>query len=1060
MSVKTPDTKDQQDTAYNPSEQHYDEQFNRDYVSKGLKDLEDHANSAGSEGDDANTGISKNIDDTKQQEEGWRNNFTGKNNADSGKDAQKGAGGAAAAGAGAGGMKQVAGRMMGLAKRQGPLGLIIGLLSVLGLLGSGTFLSGLGLINFKELLVEKFDSMTSVVEERADLALGLRLFGENPTSKTCAVMIKCRFKGLSERQMQRLKVQGAQLVDANGKEVTKNPITRRYSGGQKLIYTRQVGGQQVKETIDASKFKLAVRDKSYSDLRTLVRSVYAPRYMSWNDSVAKDIRSKKRLVSNPQWGEEGDQKSANKEVAKAVAGESPGATATENTKYTTDEHGNQVPVQEDPSAQGLDFGDDTKNINDEKDKLLQQAANGDITKSLPDDVATVATLPEYEGKYSGSGIKSVIGALNPLDAVAGLCTIYQLANVTLVTAKTIALANAMRYASQFMSTADMFKALDGTPDSMEKAMTILQKENQYGDSYGDSFTYNYIAYNTVTDIPLGSSAGGNDTIRTISTAINTVNGALGGKSFVSGACNVLTNPFVQGLLALTSFIPGAGQLSGSLAKILTKGGMDVAKNAIKDKIKSLIEATVKNLTKDKLKDAAKSARDQLFKLAKDPAMALFLGGYLFERYGVPYIAQTLAGTEFVGADGMKAADGIGNGFDATNSATAQLRALTPLNKEQYKSFVGFQNESTTRYVADMQQETSPLDFTSPYSAGSRVASATYPLLSKLDIFSHPSDILSLPSTILSSLSPNKLLSQTSYAATTDINAELSYCQDDFLQQHNLATSPYCNVKYGFNDLNMLNNTDPDAVINWMLDNKEIDNDGNPIPDSDFADFKSKCVDGTENKFISDIGDEEQHIDEECYGDKNNSTNYKMYRLYIIDTSVADGMDDVQNNTNSTASAAPEECKTMAADDLGQIACHAYQFDPYGYKWGGGHGETTAAAFMQSFKANQFTPGQDHILDCSGLVRMAIFDATGVDIGGMPTGGYPTYSKFKEVSKQEAKAGDILWRDGHTEIVVSNDPNSQTWKTFGAHQVYSDIAKDIGPASYSYSGFTKVFRFTK
>jgi len=945
-------------------------------------------------------------------------------------------------------------------KRFSPAGIALLLIGGGGILGGGGFFASIGGINFKEIVTQKLDSMTAVLTERSDQAFYLRLFSPpDPTSKGCAIKVKCRYKGMTERQMQRLEIQGAQLVGKDGKRVTKNKFGR-YTGGQKLILPNG-------DAVDATQFKAALRDAGGKDVRSVLRGVFAPRYISWNDKIAKDIRIKKRMTSNGKWGKEGDEKEGQKQLAKAAAGEDVNASADDkNTQYQKnpdgsdklDSNGNKIPVQQAPGSAGLDLGDDAENINDEAERLRTEATNGTPRTPLPDDVASVAAMQEYQGKFSATkGIKSVIGFLNPLDLLSGFCTVYQMINLILVLTITYYVAEMMRVMAQFFSTWDRIKEGSGTPDDAEKSMSLMQQADQFGDSYGESFTYNYAAYGTVTDIALGASARGNEAIKTLATVMRTTNEAVGGRTVAKNGCNILTNPVVQGALALTSFIPGEGQLANAGIKVLSKEGMALVKNAIKEQISSFV---AKNLTKEGLKASTKAAGKNIIKIAKSKTTAIFLGAYLFARYGVPYIAQLMSYTSFTGAGGKKLADGMGGGLDSYNAITARSRGFSMLTKKQALAYDQFNKQSTGTYIADMQADANPFDFNNPYSAGNRLAAAVNPLLSHLD-FTQPSKVLSLPGAIVSSLKTNTLFSNTAFADAQDDQDALNYCQDEYFDANDIASTPYCNEKYGVRDIGMLTGVDPDKVIDYMHDNKQIDDNGDPVPDSPYAKFVSECVTGSDEKFVGDFGEDNQEINPDCYNSNDQNYAREMYHLYYIDTySVAAPMDDEQKSAPAqTAAAAPAECATMAADDLGQIACHAYQFDPYGYKWEGGHG-SSAQGFMTDFKAGKYAAGKDHILDCSGLVRMSIFDATGVDIGGMGTSGYPSYAKFTEVNKQDAKAGDILWRSGHTEIVVSNDPGAQKWQTFGAHDVNLDINKDIGPTSYKYSDYTKVFRFVK
>ncbi|MGB4762533.1 MAG: hypothetical protein WBP12_04230 [Candidatus Saccharimonas sp.] len=172
--------------------------------------------------------------------------------------------------------------------------------------------------------------------------------------------------------------------------------------------------------------------------------------------------------------------------------------------------------------------------------------------------------------------------------------------------------------------------------------------------------------------------------------------------------------------------------------------------------------------------------------------------------------------------------------------------------------------------------------------------------------------------------------------------------------------------------------------------------------------------------------------------------------------------DGSSASSSTASSdtPPAYCtdNSLAPNDIGQAVCKSYQYNEYGYLWGGGH-ESNPQDFLQKFKANGFAKGTP-ILDCSGIVRMSILEVTGVDIGGMGTSSYPSSPSFTEVPKDQAKPGDVVWYPGHVELVVSNDSANKKFYTFGAHTENAPIEKQIGPSSYTYDKIGKVLRLKK
>lgn len=165
------------------------------------------------------------------------------------------------------------------------------------------------------------------------------------------------------------------------------------------------------------------------------------------------------------------------------------------------------------------------------------------------------------------------------------------------------------------------------------------------------------------------------------------------------------------------------------------------------------------------------------------------------------------------------------------------------------------------------------------------------------------------------------------------------------------------------------------------------------------------------------------------------------------------------NGSTVAAATPEMCKSLPANDQAQIACHAYQFTNTRYKWGGGH-SGTAAQFMADFKAGKYPPGSETV-DCSGLVRMTIYETYGVDIGGIGSDDYFGTGHFEKVPVEDAKPGDLIIILGkHVEIVVKNKPETKTFDTIGAHSARLPIGQSIGPTTsgYSYGSASYILRW--
>jgi hypothetical protein len=140
----------------------------------------------------------------------------------------------------------------------------------------------------------------------------------------------------------------------------------------------------------------------------------------------------------------------------------------------------------------------------------------------------------------------------------------------------------------------------------------------------------------------------------------------------------------------------------------------------------------------------------------------------------------------------------------------------------------------------------------------------------------------------------------------------------------------------------------------------------------------------------------------------------------------------QGGTTSTSGSnlTPASCSDPNAPkgDAIQIICQADKYVGYGYLWGGGHGDIKQ--FVADFKAGKYAKGKDHILDCSGLVRAAIYEAFGNDIGSE-----------------------------HIGIITENHPDKQTYAVVHASSRHADISKDIRyDSDRKYSTDTAVYRY--
>lgn len=766
-------------------------------------------------------------------------------------------------------------------KKKGPVGFLVGIFAGAGFGLGGLLLPGGALIHVKEAVVNKLDSMTPVTEERAMVTFAKKV---KATNATCKVKVRCRYKGIKPAELERMRMQGAEVLGKDGKPIKCSDS--KCVGGRTIV-------MQNGDRVNASDYRRAVRTNAA--LYRLTKQTF-PRYSGWNlKESALKMRDKFRLVTDPKWGKPGDEKSTRQAVYRASSGqaETGSAEVVDNDQFEEDEDGNKKLKE---GSDSIDFDDSGADIRDEAGKLQERAAAGEVIDPIPSEPAGAASMNEFKGSFSAKkGFSKAIGFLNPASMVVTLCTTYQLTNAMVLIAQTIGLANDMRYASQFISTADKFKYGEGSTEEMEKAMAILQREDTFGNAFGDAAAYQYAVYGVVPAIGVAASAAGNAVIQVLKSAIDYVNDHIpGGKAAVHIGCAIATNAATQIGLSLTTFIPGAGQLAKGITKAVQEGGEATARTIINREIKKIIEAKVKKKSKEELKEAAKNASVRFGKMAYGP-LGLFLAGYLLSKYGVPYAARQISSTMLTGSeDGVLGMDTIGNGFDATNAATASETGLKPLTKAEDAVYKEFENESKARYTAYRRETSNPFDIYDPYSASNSLATVLFSFSSKLNGWG---DILTAPATILSSLNPGSLMTRNALADTDqDCKSLRIYAEEK------IASTPFCNARYGLQNLE----TDPDAIVEYLLANKQIDDDGEAIPDSDFAKFKEKCIVDTGGKRVTDIGDKENMLDKSCYKDTSPTVNvggesltkYNVYRLYRVDTLVSED-DPISSSSDTT-----------------------------------------------------------------------------------------------------------------------------------------------------------------
>ncbi|MBP7774968.1 MAG: hypothetical protein KA069_00015 [Candidatus Saccharimonas sp.] len=796
-------------------------------------------------------------------------------------------------------------------KKKGPLGVLAGAVGIGGFFSFGP----VGLMHAVQIVKDKVDTMSSVQEPRSHGLLLSRIFGgtDTATAGKCSQGIKmfCRYSSLGEDQMKRLKDAGYKVVDGNGEEL-KLDKNGRYSGGKSIITPELKDGQPIK--VDAKQFRTKLA--SDSTFREIMRGVYPSRAAVWRDKIASTFFKDKRLIRDPKWtttNEDDDPKTRVKEVSKNLAEAETGG---------------------EDLTQGQNGGDFSDAVEEEKQTLKTDLENGHPA-STPSDMGEIMNHAPYEKKLGSKVWEGINGALNPAAIVTEMCQGHQYAKIIVDIAKFAGIAVAMRWATQIISSGEMAMAGDAATSDVSIPMEILQKPDANGDNFGDSTAYSWSAYDKPTNTPIQTGITGGAILSALTAYLlftNKISVTMpggGAKVGFNEMCNIATTGAFQFMTALLSLIIQVilAITTVGTGNVAVEGAMAAARGSAKVLINKIIEQVVKRITeklaKDAIKSTLKDAGKQLVKFAAS-LVGSFLIGYIIERYLVPYIAHLATGTVITGEEnGVAAFDTVAMGAGAAAGGIALSRALTPLSRKSYLAFAGYNESYIAQYSADQNAAAGTFDFNNPYSTGSVVASSLSNFFSKFNIIKYPQLIGHLPTSLFSWSGGVQL--DTAMADISDREKLMDECDDPDVKEKGLATDPYCNVIYGFNDINMLENTSPESVATFMKDNNYVDNDGNPVAGSAFDAFRKTCIDGANEKAISTVVPDEKRLPAECYDEQKNATTIvKMFRLYLIDQSVADGMetgikplvaDTAATTTTTTTSVGPG---TGSFTDNGQV----------------------------------------------------------------------------------------------------------------------------------------------
>lgn len=554
----------------------------------------------------------------------------------------------------------------------------------------------------------------------------------------------------------------------------------------------------------------------------------------------RTVRNSLRKAFNPKFAGFYDKISSN--VIKKFAGSSKadklkGTTAQELDESMDDSVEGKTTNLEAGKTSGET--DEDKNINLDQDEQLGEQQG---------------RLDEHDGGVKGvfSVAKGGVKGLGILGITDNLCTVKNTARAVAAGAKVIRAAQLARFALVFLTFADQVKAGEATPEqadyvgkkltSVDMDKTVVNENSKlsedsaeevknpyYGKSAFDSEGYKVAAYNDAPTLSARASqfAIGGGLIGSLSKFNSKVPG--------DKECGFVQNPFVRtGSLVL-----------GILAGIGSGGGTIVASVAISSGI----------------------------------ALAL----PILESYLKDILAGTAVSSKTHDVDVGNATFG---GTAALQGEVAKARALKPLNKEEISKYRTLSQSIESEYIAMETEDAKaqPFDVMSQYSFLGSLVRKILPYSGKIS-----SGNLAVSMSGVGSFMQMAFVGNLPVAkAVGDYNPErFEKCVDPGYEKLGIDADIFCNVRYGLSEEEL--SLDSDEVVDFMLDEDFIDEEGNPI--NEFEEWVAKCPNreaGWGEKL--DENDNDGTLCLEGDGGRVDEDVLQYFRIYWLDDSVNNAMD--------------------------------------------------------------------------------------------------------------------------------------------------------------------------
>lgn len=739
-------------------------------------------------------------------------------------------------------------------KKKGPLGALIalglGLPTVLTIMLSPALL----LQQLAETMTGEFNDQLAALDVRSTHLLKKKL-NSTITKRVCGtkVTIGCKYRSIRENSglAKRLKKAGIEI-----------------DGDKSIIPGRTKPTHFIFEGKPIPAKDLLNEARKNPALRSALRKGYDPLFAAFSDKVASKVRVKLGLRRTSQVDASSDRDKMNKQLQSTAAGE-----------LEDPPHGRLKPEHKDGKATG--------NFVDESGRVFDASQ-----ASLVDEALEKAKLAESVKKAAvKAGVKSAltVTALGA-GAVDSACTAWIMVRVAAFAAKIYQQRQLIRYSYEFMKVADKQKyesALGNfSPEEMDYYATKLTTINNEGKGAFDSPGYKFAAYgdtfspgdfnvSAVSDENSPEAEKEAEKVMLQNETSRYVNGQLlndnlmtklallatAGKSSAldkaDETCKFVKSWKGQGILigialvgAALGIISGGGTIGwGTAANAATSVALSVAFALIQPKLLDMVKGEV------------------------------------------------IKGDE----SGHETGNAIASGQGGQNAEASQLRGLGVATQDTYTEYASLNEQVLAKNAEIERSELSPFDPTSKNTFLGSIVSSILPFTSKISSVGTAS---LAASSFVSSSFASIGTKQAVYAAGE--KDKYTKCEDN--EYKHLAADPFCNLRYAISPSDL--EIDSEEVLDFMLRKDSegnylyIKSDTDPTPIRSYAEYQKTCI--NREVPIGDISDGNDGT--ECIIGKGGANEYRnrMFRLFTIDQSVSDGMDEDFPEEPSSASNSEED----------------------------------------------------------------------------------------------------------------------------------------------------------